>query len=171
MTAVLSVRDLHVTFPGPDGPVRAVRGVDLDLAAGERVALVGESGSGKSVLARAVLGLLPSGADVTGQVLLDGRPLRTARDLRRARGTRVAMVFQDPLAALNPVRTVGSLLGEVLAAAGCTSRRAGAARARDVLARVGLGDVPRALRSYPSQLSGGQRQRVLIAWPSSTNPR
>ena len=163
MTPVLAVRGLHVTFPGPDGPVPAVRGVDLDLAAGERVGLVGESGSGKSVLARSLLGLLPADADVRGQVFLDGRPLLGSPLLRRARGRRIGLVLQNPLAALNPVRTVGSLLDEVLAAAGHGSRRERAARARGVLGRVGLGDLPRVLRSYPSQLSGGQRQRVLIA--------
>lgn len=164
-TAVLEVQDLTVDFlSGPDR-VRAVRGIGFELHPGERVALVGESGCGKSATVTAVLGLLRPNARVGGQIWFGGRDLRTARPRawRAVRGRGIALVPQDPLAALNPVRTIGSVLSEVIGLPGRLPAAGRRRRALEVLADVGLGEPERVLRSYPSQLSGGQRQRVVIA--------
>ncbi|WP_340294093.1 oligopeptide/dipeptide ABC transporter ATP-binding protein, partial [Aquipuribacter hungaricus] len=177
MSAALRVRDLHVTFPTARGPARVVRGLDLEVAPGETLAVVGESGSGKSVSMLAVLGLLPGSASVTGSAELDGRELLGAgeKELRALRGPGVGMVFQDPMTSLNPVLTVRRQLVEGLRAhAGRDGARRGRdallARARDLLDEVGLPDPDRALRSFPHQLSGGQRQRVMIAVALAHDP-
>ncbi|MFM8958588.1 MAG: ATP-binding cassette domain-containing protein, partial [Actinomycetota bacterium] len=106
---VLEIRDLTVTFTTPLGPLSAVRGIDLDVRAGEMLAVVGESGSGKSVSFLAAMGLLPKTATITGSVLLDGRQLvgASSKELRAVRGQLMSMIFQDPLSALNPVHRVG----------------------------------------------------------------
>ncbi|UCN15401.1 ABC transporter ATP-binding protein [Cellulomonas iranensis] len=175
---VLVVRDLHVTYRGTDGDVPAVRGVDLDVHAGEVVALVGESGSGKSSTAHAVVGLLPANGAVTRGALTLGDDPRTALDLAtlperawsRVRGARLGLVPQDPGVALNPVQRVGDQVAEVLRIHHRTTRRAAHARAVEILDAVGL-DAPAArARQYPYQLSGGMRQRVLIGIALACEP-
>jgi oligopeptide/dipeptide ABC transporter ATP-binding protein len=171
-TPVLSVRDLAVTFPTGRGPARAVEGISFDLRPGETLAIVGESGSGKSVSALAVLGLLPRGADVSGSVRFDEDDLLTLpqRALRRVRGRGIAMVFQDPMTALNPMLTVGRQLTEGMQVHLGLRRRAAEERATELLASVGVPDPKGRLRAHPHELSGGLRQRVMIAMALSCDP-
>ncbi|MEU4804163.1 ABC transporter ATP-binding protein [Actinosynnema sp. NPDC023587] len=167
-TDLLAISGLEVSF----GDVRAVREVDLTIAPGEILALVGESGSGKSVTARAVLGLLPANAEVRGSVRLAGRELVGAGEaaLREVRGRSVAMVFQEPATALNPVRTVGWQLAAVLRAHRALSRSAAHRAAVELLGLVGIPDPATRVRHYPHQLSGGQKQRVVIALALANEP-
>jgi len=160
-SALLSIRDLSVQI----GPVAAVTGLSMDVAPGEFVGVVGESGSGKSVTARAVLGLLPSHAKVTGSVKLEGEEVLGAspQRLRRIRGGKVGLVFQDALAALDPVYTIGDQLVEALQAHRDVSRKEARQRAADLLDEVRIPKPVEHLDSYPHQLSGGMRQRVVIA--------
>jgi peptide/nickel transport system ATP-binding protein len=166
---VLAVDGLTVRF-GQSEPV--VRQVSFRVAPGEIIAVVGESGSGKSVTARAVLGLLPRAAVVTGSVRLAGRELLGLRpaELRAVRGARVGMVFQEPSAALNPAFTVGWQLAEALRAHRKLTRRQARARAVELLELVGIPDPERRVRHYPHQLSGGQQQRVVIALALAGEP-
>ncbi len=171
--ALLRVRDLRTHFVTGRGVVRAVDGVSFTLERGRTLAVVGESGSGKTMLIRSVLGLLP-GAGVLrgGQVRLEGRDLTTLspEELRGVLGTRLAAVFQDPMTALNPVRTVGTQVMEPLRVHLGLSRRRARAAAVELLASVGIPEPARALRRYPHQLSGGMRQRVTIAMALSCGP-
>ncbi|GAA4501858.1 ABC transporter ATP-binding protein [Actinoallomurus oryzae] len=161
-TEFLRIRDLRVGF----GPGReAVRGVDLSAERGETVALVGESGCGKSLTALALLGLLPPGASATGSAVLDGTELvgRDERALRRIRGARAGMVFQDPMSSLNPTTPVGAQIAEVLAIHTRMSRSARRRRAVELMESVGIPDAAARARQMPHQLSGGMRQRVMIS--------
>ncbi len=173
---LLSVRRLHVhathPHPHPRGRSRTlVRDVGFDLAAGDSLGIVGESGSGKSMTARAVLGVLPDGVRAEGEVLFDGIPLlgRRERDLRPLRGTRLAMVLQDPFTALNPLQTVGTHLRESLAPRVRRDRGEAAAEVARRLREVGL-DPDAIAGRYPFQLSGGMRQRVAIAAALAQDP-
>ncbi|MDH6133411.1 peptide/nickel transport system ATP-binding protein [Kitasatospora sp. MAA4] len=168
---LLSYEDLSVLLPGMARPV--LDGVFLQVEAGEAVALVGESGSGKSVTARAALGLLPPGASTGGRVTVDGCELigADAATLRAVRTGKASMIFQDPRAAINPVRRVGDFLTEALRLVGGRSKAEAEARALELLAAVGLPDPPRHLRQYPHQMSGGMLQRVMIAGALTADPR
>ncbi|HTY70916.1 MAG TPA: ABC transporter ATP-binding protein [Actinomycetes bacterium] len=169
--ALLSIYGLSVRLPG-----RARRpildGVDLTVEAGEIVGLVGESGSGKSVTARAVLGLTPSGSEVAGRVLVGNVDVGSAApaQLRTLRSSTVSMVFQDPRAGINPMRTVGDFMTESLRLNRGWSKGAATERAVELLAAVGMPDPPRHLRQHPHELSGGMLQRVMIAAALSTEP-
>jgi oligopeptide/dipeptide ABC transporter ATP-binding protein len=165
---VLEVDDLRVMA----GPVTIVRGVSLTLAPGERVGLIGESGSGKSLTALAVMGLLPEELSTTGAVRYEGRDLTTMsdRELGGLRGDRLAMVFQEPMTALNPLMRVGRQVMEVLSWHRHLGRAEARARAEQMLARVELPDAASAMRAYPHQLSGGQRQRVMLAMALACDP-
>ncbi len=169
---VLEVRDLCVSFRTEDGTVSAVDEVDLDVAAGEIVALVGESGCGKSVTAMSLAGLLPGSAAVEGSVRLRGRELVGASDrvLRPLRGRDITYVFQEPMTSLNPVLTVGRQLTEVLHAHQKLSRSVARRRAVELLALVGIPSPDRRVDEYPHQLSGGMRQRVVIAMAVACDP-
>ncbi|MER6992334.1 ABC transporter ATP-binding protein [Saccharopolyspora hirsuta] len=168
-SSVLAFDGLTVGFAA--GPV--VRDVSFEVAPGEIVAVVGESGSGKSVSARAALGLLPPSAAVSGSIRLDGRELLGADPQRwqQVRGTGVAMVFQEPSAALNPVFSIGWQLVEVLRAHRELSRKQARAEAVELLAAVGIPEPRRRMRQYPHQLSGGQQQRVVIAMALANDPK
>ncbi len=183
----LSLTDLNVTFRTDAAPVHAVNGISFDVAPGEVVAVVGESGSGKSVSSRAVLGLLPSTAEVSGSAMLrsrhpdggDGAPRdligMSSRQLQPIRGDQVSMVFQEPSTALNPVYTVGWQIVEGLRAHGTRftgrgSRKAARARAVELLELVGMPDPAERFSYYPHQLSGGQKQRVIIAMAIASDP-
>ncbi|MFI5429682.1 ABC transporter ATP-binding protein [Aeromicrobium sp. UC242_57] len=146
--------------------------MQLDVAPGEVVAVVGESGSGKSVSSRAVLGLLPSTAEVTGSARLGSQELlgMRANDLRPIRGDQVSMVFQEPSTALNPVYTVGWQIIEGLQAHQKISKKAARARAVELLDLVGMPDPAERVNYYPHQLSGGQKQRVVIAMAIACDP-
>jgi peptide/nickel transport system ATP-binding protein len=175
MTAapVLEVQDLQVRISTRQGLVRAVDGVSLEVPRGEAVGLVGESGSGKSMTLRAILGLLPPEAQITGgQVLLDGVdlvPLGTPA-LNQIRGPKMSMIFQEPMTALNPVMRVGRQIAEGPRVHLGYSRAKAAGRALDLMRRVGIPDPERRFRSYPHEFSGGMRQRVMIAIALSCDP-
>jgi peptide/nickel transport system ATP-binding protein len=171
---VLSVEDLTVAFRTPTGPLHAVRGISFTLAEAETLAIVGESGCGKSVTALSLLRLLPSPpAEVSGAVRFEGADLMTLpeEEMREVRGGRIAMVFQDPMSSLNPVRTIGVQMEEVQQVHLGLGRRAARRRSADLLGSVGIPAPERQLDSYPHQLSGGMRQRVMIAMALSCEPR
>ncbi|MGI6797285.1 dipeptide ABC transporter ATP-binding protein [Gordonia sihwensis] len=165
----LEVTDLHVRFAYPRP---AVSGISLRVDRGEIVALVGESGSGKTMTARAAIGLLPDGATATGSVRVDGREILglPEKDLARLRGDRVAMVFQEPQTALNPVQTIGWQLRQALTRHSGLSRAAVRARAVELLRLVDLPEPEVRVGYYPHQLSGGQKQRVVIALALAGDP-
>ncbi len=166
MTALLSLRDLVVEFVDR-GEVtnRPIRGVDLELGRGEVLGVVGETGCGKTLTGLSVLGLLPSGARTTGQVVFDGVDQLTCSERERAalRGDAVSMVFQNPGTAFNPVFTIGSQMRKVLRRHRSVSRTEAAATIRTQLDRVGLPDPDRVAAAYPHELSGGMLQRAMIA--------
>jgi oligopeptide transport system ATP-binding protein len=167
MTALLAVEDLCVYFRGEQGVVKAVDGVSFTLERGEVLGLVGESGSGKTVTNLALMGLLPRPPAYfpRGAVHFGGRELlqADARTLRALRGRRIAMIFQDPMTALNPYLTVDRQLTEVLELHERLSHKVARTRAIDMLQRVGIADAEARMRAYPHELSGGMRQRVMIA--------
>ncbi|MDE2566467.1 MAG: ABC transporter ATP-binding protein, partial [Burkholderiales bacterium] len=162
-----------MSFRTEGGLVRAVDGIDFELARGEVLGLVGESGSGKSVSLMAMLGLLDAGhAVVEGSVRLRGRELigLPASELRRVRGREIAMIFQDPMTALTPVLSIGSQIVEQLRVHTALGRAAAKARAIELLAAVGLPQPAAVYGRYPHQLSGGMRQRAVIAMALSCDP-
>jgi peptide/nickel transport system ATP-binding protein len=171
---LLAIDDLTVAFTTERGPVTAVRGVSLSVAAGETLCLVGESGCGKSVTCHAVLGLLPKNGRIAGgRILFEGRDLAALPEpeLERLRGREIAMIFQDPLTALNPVHSIGKQLAEVLVLHRGLSWRAAAAEAKRLLDRVRIPDAARRIGEYPHQLSGGMNQRVAIAMAMACRPK
>jgi oligopeptide transport system ATP-binding protein len=175
MTApeVLSVSDLRVQFGRSDAAVRAVNGVDFELAAGERLAIVGESGSGKSVMSLSLLRLLPGNAVISsGSVRLNGREVLSLneRELGGLRGREAAMVFQDPMSSLNPVLRIGRQIMAPQRRHLGLDANAAHRRSVELLEEVGIPDPERAMRAYPHELSGGMRQRVLIAMALSCKP-
>jgi peptide/nickel transport system ATP-binding protein len=169
MAPLLEFRDTTVRYATSRGPVPAVRGVDLTLAAGQTLGIAGESGSGKSTLALAVLRLLPRTATVGGQILLDGNDVAAMSwgELRAVRWAGASVVFQGAMHALNPVRRVADQIAEPILLHSTT--RDVDARVRQLLDRVGL--PARRARAYPHELSGGQRQRVMIAMALACDPR
>lgn len=163
----LTVEDLTVAFDG--GRVPVVRGLSFGIAAGEAYGLVGESGSGKSMTCQAILGLLPRGAEASGTIRIDTGEVESAR--RRGRtDQRVAMVFQDPLAALNPVLRVGHAIAQVIASHDQVRMRVARERAVELMKRVGIRDAERRARNYPHEFSGGMRQRIVIAMALAVKP-
>lgn len=174
MNPLLVVQDLRVSFPGPDGLTFPVNGASLSLAKGELLALVGESGSGKTLTGLSLLRLIPApGRIEPGSVLRLGETdllSLQGEALRQIRGRRIAMVFQDPLASLNPVLAIGEQIAETVRAHLPVSRREARARAEALLAEVGIGEPARRYSSYPHQLSGGMRQRVMLAIALAAEP-
>ncbi|HYK28407.1 MAG TPA: ABC transporter ATP-binding protein [Streptosporangiaceae bacterium] len=170
---LLQVNDLRVQIASRRGIVRAVDGVSLEVPAGEAVGLVGESGSGKSMTLRAILGVLPPEASIVGgQVVLDGVDLTelTNSQLNKIRGPRIAMIFQEPMSALNPVMRVGNQIAEGPQVHLGMNRAQAAERAIELMRRVGIPDPERRYRSFPHEFSGGMRQRVMIAIALSCKP-
>jgi len=170
---LLAVRDLQVRFAVPGGVHHAVRGLDLDLAAGRTLAIVGESGCGKSTTALALMRLLAPGASVTGSVRLDGTELAALPEtaFRQLRGRDIAMIFQEPMTSLNPVHTIGRQVAEAIRCHEDLPRATLDARVLELLERVRIPRASQRLHDYPHQLSGGQRQRVMIAMAIACRPR
>jgi len=164
----LGVQDLHVLVGG----VEAVRGVSFALEAGSRTGLIGESGSGKTLTALGLMGLLPDGITATGRVLYKGRDLLSLADeeLCELRGDRLAMIFQEPMTALNPVMRIGDQVAEPLMIHRHMGRQEAFATATRILQRVHIPDAAEKMRAYPHQLSGGQRQRAMIAMAMACSP-
>lgn len=164
---LLSVRDLRTWFGAGEGVVRAVDGVSFDIRRGETFALLGESGCGKSMTALSIMQLVPApaGRIVAGSVLLDGQDLLALPEaaMRRIRGSRIAMIFQEPMTSLNPVLTIGDQIGESLRRHAGLKGAAQRARVLEILNAVGIPDPQRRYGEYPHQLSGGMKQRVMIA--------
>jgi peptide/nickel transport system ATP-binding protein len=171
-TPLLSVTDLRVVLRTARGPAVAVRDLSVTLAPGDTLGLVGESGCGKSLTALALMGLLPEGAQVSGSIRLNGRELvgLPEGEMATLRGNRIAMVFQEPMTALNPVHTVARQVAEPLR----LHKGLNAAQARTeaiaLLDRVGIPDAARRADAYPHQFSGGQRQRITIAMALACGP-
>lgn len=168
MNNYVTLDDLTVAFNG----VTVLHAINLAIGRGETLGLVGESGSGKSVTWLAALGLLPTTAKVTGRATLDGKNLvgMSPSALRRIRGGRIAMIFQDPASALNPMLTVGSQIGEALLLHCGLTGESAKAQARRLLDLVGIPDAGRRLSAYPHELSGGQNQRIMIAMALAGEP-
>lgn len=172
--AVLEIQNLTVSFETSNGPFKAVDGISLNVAESEIVAIVGESGSGKSVAMLAVMGLLPPTATVTAdRIAFQGKDIQhlAPRDLRTMIGRDISMIFQEPIASLNPCFTVGFQIKEMLRQHTQLTRTERAARATELMQEVGMPDPQRSLRSLPHQLSGGQCQRVMIAMAISCRPQ
>jgi peptide/nickel transport system ATP-binding protein len=171
---ILDARNIAVTFKVEGGIVEAVRDVSFQLHRGETIALVGESGSGKSVTARTVMRLLTKRATIAPQarITLDGQDIiaKSDKEMRRLRGNKVAMIFQEPMSSLNPVYTIGQQICEILHLHNRISRKDAMARALQLLTEVQIPDPDARLRQYPHQLSGGQRQRVMIAMALANRP-
>lgn len=170
--ALLEVRHLSVQLQTQRGPAAAVRDVNFALEKGETLGLIGESGCGKSITAMALLGLLPQQAITSGSIRFDQQELlgRPDSELRRLRGNRIGMIFQEPMTALNPVHSIGQQVAEPLVLHRGASRRAARQQATALLERVGIVDAARRFDAYPHQFSGGQRQRITIAMALACGP-
>ena len=170
---LLEVRDLRVGFATEGGLVQAVDKVSFEVRPGEVVAIVGESGSGKSVTAQTIMGLTRSkNSRIEGSVKLDGKELVDASDaeLRRLRGDRVSMIFQDPMTSFNPVYKLGRQIAEAMRAHGNVSKAEGRARAIELFEAVGIPNAERRVDDYPHEFSGGMRQRAMIAMALALEP-
>lgn len=175
MTKLIEVRDLETRFFTQDGVVRAVNGVSFHVNEGETVGIVGESGSGKSISMLSIMRLIPSppGKIIGGEVIFEGRDLLKLDDeaMRKVRGNRIAMIFQDPMTALNPVLTVERQITEALRLHLGMNKQQARERAIALLQLVGIPAAQERIRSYPHQFSGGMRQRVTIAMALACNPK
>jgi peptide/nickel transport system ATP-binding protein len=170
---VLHISNLHVKFPGLLRTVQAVRGIDLEVPGGTVTGLVGESGSGKSMTAMAALGLIPSPGIVSGSIKVDGQEVvgRDDSELRQLRGGKAAMIFQNPMKALNPFFTVGQQMTDAIRCHLPHDKSAAITAATEALQSVHLPDAELALNKYPHQMSGGQIQRVMIAMALACQPK
>ncbi|MBO0736020.1 MAG: ABC transporter ATP-binding protein [Alphaproteobacteria bacterium] len=172
MAPLLAVEDLLVEFHTRSGTVRALDGVSFDLRHGEMMALVGESGSGKSVTAYAILGILDTAARISGRVVFDGRELLSAGEkaMGAVRGSKLAIIFQNPRTALNPIRPIGKQIADVLARHGNVTAAQAQRLGVEMLAKVRIPDPKRRAAAYPFELSGGMCQRVMIAMALACEP-
>lgn len=182
MTDLLRVRDLHVQFNLPEGKLNAVNGISFRIKPGSTVALVGESGSGKTVVSQTLLGLLPKVARISSGEILFADPAHgggvidlaaldpDSREMRKLRGGRMSIIFQEPMSSLSPLHTIGDQITEVIRLHMSSDPREAKDIARDMLNKVGFPDPDKALNSYPFELSGGLRQRAMIAMALSCRP-
>jgi len=173
MSTLLKIDDMSVRFQTPRGNLKAVNNVSIELLAGESLGVVGESGSGKTVLSRATMGLLPGTATRTGTITYEGQDITNLPkdEVRELWGTGMAMIFQDPMTALNPVRRIGSQLTESLTVRLGMNKKDAKEKAIELLKRVRIPDPEAMLRKFPYQLSGGMRQRIMIAIAVSCEPK
>jgi len=172
-TPILSLRNLNVRYRTKESVTYAVDDVSLDLERGKVLALIGESGAGKTTVGMSILRLLPqTGEILSGQVMFDGQDLLTAPEqtLRTIRGRRIAMIFQDPVAGLNPVLSIGSQVAEMLTSHVSMNKKEARQRSLQILRNVGLSDPERVAKAYPFQLSGGMCQRVMIGIATALDP-
>ncbi|MFW5437384.1 ABC transporter ATP-binding protein [Paenibacillus apiarius] len=170
--AILQVNDLHITFNTFSGKVHAVRGVDFDLHKGETLAIVGESGSGKSVTNKAIVGILSKNANIErGNIIYRGADLTeySERQYTQIRGSKISMIFQDPMSSLNPVMKVGKQIMEALRARNVSKAEA-KQKALELMIAVGIPDPEKRFEQYPFQFSGGMRQRIVIAIALACDP-
>jgi peptide/nickel transport system ATP-binding protein len=170
--AFLAMRDLRVQFPTDDGVVKAVDGLSFEVERGKTLGIVGESGSGKSVTSLSIMGLHGKGARISGEIWLDGQELVSAskEDVRKLRGDKMAMIFQDPLSSMHPFYTVGNQIIEAYRVHNKVSKAAARKRAIDMLDLVGIPQADKRVDDYPHQFSGGMRQRAMIAMALVCNP-
>jgi oligopeptide transport system ATP-binding protein len=171
---LLSVDDLHTSFPSTEGTVRAVSGISLTIGRGEMLGVVGESGCGKSVTGLSIMRLVPYPGRITeGRIMMEGSDLLSLSDvkMRRIRGEDIAMIFQDPMTSLNPVLTVSRQMTEAIRTHADMSQREAKERAVELLHNVGIPSAEKRIGNYPHQFSGGMRQRVMIAMALSCRPR
>jgi len=170
---LLEVADLTIDLPNPAGLQRVVERTSFSLDEGESLGVVGESGSGKTMTALALMALTPEGACVSGSIRFEGRELTGLSEdaMQKLRGDRIAMIFQEPMTALNPLRRVGAQVAEPLMLHRALSKGEAKSRAVELLERVGLAEPRRAVGSYPFELSGGERQRAMIAMAIGCSPR
>ena len=170
--ALLAVQNLSVQLQTQRGPAKAVRELSFSLEKGQTLGLIGESGCGKSITAMALMGLLPERALTSGSIAFDGQELVGLPDaaMRRLRGNRIGMIFQEPMTALNPVHTIGHQVAEPLMLHRGATARAARQQAIELLERVGITDAARRADAYPHQFSGGQRQRITIAMALACGP-
>ena len=170
---ILSVENLHICFRNGEEKTEVLRGLSYQLQKGKVLAVVGESGCGKTVHALSILKLLPPGGEITaGRILYQGQDILSlsGEELRKLRGAQLAMIFQDPMTSLNPIRTIGKQLVETILAHTSCSRLRARARAVHLLKKVGIPNARQRLNEYPFQFSGGQRQRIMIAMALCLNP-
>lgn len=172
---VLSVKDLEIQFKVRDRRLNAIRRISLDLYEGETLAIVGESGSGKSVLIKSFTGMLESNGEIVGgEILFEGQDiskLKKNKEWDGIRGAKIATVFQDPMTSLNPVRTIGSQIAEVIVKHQKLNKVEAKAKAIDLMKRVGITDAQKRFGDYPHQYSGGMRQRIVIAIALACRPK
>jgi len=173
MSNAIEIKNLVVSFPTPAGYSAVVRGINLTINPGDRVAIVGESGSGKTMMGLSMLGIQPTSAQVEGEILIGDVNMVTAPDAvaRKLRGNYISMVFQEPLTSLNPVRTISSQLSESVRRHNSIGKKEAEARVLEVLTAVGIPAPEERMKSYPHQLSGGLRQRVMIALALINKPQ
>ena len=174
MNNLLELDNLHTSFRTRDGNVQAVRGVSFHVQAGELVGIVGESGCGKSVTCKSIIQLLGSNGHISGGSIRfqnDDLAKKTPEQMRKIRGNDIAMIFQDPMTALNPVVTIGRQMSEILVRNKGLSKKAAKAAAIAMLDQVGIAEAERRYDQFPHEFSGGMRQRVIIAIALSCNPK
>lgn len=171
--ALLNVRDLNISFNSPNNPVPVVSGLSFNVMGSEIFGLAGESGCGKSLTALSIMGILPSNAHASGEIIFRDRDLlrMDEEQKRRLRGNEIAMIFQEPMTSLNPVLTIGYQIAEVLVTHQGMSKKDAEDRAVELLAAVRIPSAGHRLKEYPHQMSGGMRQRVMIAMSIACNPR
>jgi len=169
---LLHVDNLYVTIDTLDGPLQIIKGVDFSIKKGERLGIVGESGCGKSITALAIMGLLPPKSKVSGQILLESKNIASFNEQKmcRIRGNRIGMIFQEPMTALNPVKTIGNQIAESLILHTKLKKSEILQQVEQLMESVGLPVERFSLNLYPHQLSGGQRQRVMIAMAIACKP-
>lgn len=172
--SLIQIRNLSVEFQTDDGSVKAVKNISFDIPRGKTVGLVGESGSGKSVTSLSVMRLIPNppGKVTSGEIIYEGKDLLkiSEPEMRKVRGDRISMIFQEPMTSLNPVFTVGDQIAETLMLHQKLNRTQAMAKTEDLLTQVGIPNPKERIKSYPHEMSGGQRQRVMIAMAIACEP-